>query len=223
MKAILFLASLVTTSIVGYSQVTILNQSSRKFTNMYVVDYGAPLQTERTCGFIKDKNQLTKTLDSSKKVTLKLNPAKYYNIVCLDTTPYGDSYTSITFLYHVSGKAKLVSINNKNVEADFFDHCTRGVMDPDLYYMELFVNNKSQSNVIKLYYCFTDSSEMHRCSNLFQWIPITKGSSRALTLLKPREADTIFIKYFTETDGVIKENSIKEVLKPGRMEFIIER
>lgn len=129
MKAMLLLAIFVTAYVAGYSQITFVNQSSKKFTHLYVLEYGEPVQTEArdVCAFIKNKNTLKKPLDSSKSITLKLDPAKYYNIICLDTTPYPPNYSSMTFLYHVSGKTKRVAIENKNVETDFGLHCLFGL------------------------------------------------------------------------------------------------
>lgn len=77
--------------------------------------------------------------------------------------------------------------------------------------------------MIKLYFSYSSHDEVLRYKYLYQWTPIVKNSTRTLKLSnsKPPNAENIFIKYFTETDGVIKEHVIKGELKPGQEEFIL--
>ena len=197
----------------SFGQITVKNQTEKKITNLYIVECDSTLKTKGYCEFIENKNLLKSKISGKRQATIpvKLNPYKFYNLICFDTTEYPPLYNDLMFKYYFSGKVTQVTLDTSNIEKDFRGHCTEGIAEPNYEDYKIDVVNNSKSNLIKLYYRFDKNESFTRHNDFFQWTPVGKGQERQITLynLKPKEAQKLYLKYFTENKGKFIESDVE--------------
>lgn len=211
--SITFFLTILLSSYLG--QVTLRNLSDFSFTNFYIVESDSIVKTSGPCDFVIEKNLLENEINSKDEVIIftDLKDSNYYNILLFNNYVYGNtSYVNVVVDYYISGFTKEIIINNKNIDSTFQRlHCLRGLSGPyapGWVDFEFEFENRSDANIIKVFYNFYSLEKLTRCHVLQQWNPIVNGETRILMMEHSRslKSSKVYIKYYTESNGIIEEH-----------------
>ncbi len=221
---LLFITPIMTNT---FAQIKLKNLTSKKITNLYIVNYDSSYKTQSVCELIENKNLIKRQLlpGGEQILNIKLDPKAHYKLVCCDTTKYPNFYSDLIMKYYFPGSAKTISINPENVEADFHGHCISTIMESDkVDEIILNIKNNTPENLIKLYYKFNEDETFKRDNFFCQWKPIRPKENQKVFIYKPKKAEKIFIKYILEFKGELVEHIAQIEIEKGELptELIIK-
>lgn len=202
---ILLLSLLISTA--SLAQLIVKNNTKYNYTNLYVTPVDSSFKFTAYEGLIDGKNLLSRKLMANKQVVVpRLNPSLTYKIVLVDTSING-CYQNAAIVHAFKGSFSTLTISNLNVDLDFNTDCMEGVSEGRE--LSVYITNKTNKNIIKIYYSFDSDSTLIPYTNLYPWQPIQKKKAKSLEFrrLNPDETTHLYLKYYTEWNGLVESKT----------------